>query len=503
MNPSETNGELPSDSTRKDQMPASLQDVSHILSTIFKDHPNFVVKTLEHPSGQQVGLFYMKIIVNSAMLSRELMEPIMSFSGEITYGDLLRRIPIGQVNQVQCINDITQAILLGWTYVHLDGETKGAVFNTSHPKHRQVSKPEIETQILGPQVAFTESMEMNSALIHSYIPDISLKEVSLKAGEKLSTPISLFYMEDLCDPDLVQTIQDKVESLNLKAVLDADILAQWIEDGPTSIFPQLLLTERVDRAIYPLLEGKAVLMVGGSPFAIICPSTFLDFFKSVEDSYYRWNTGSFLRLMRVLALLISLFGTSIYVAALTYHYETIPQAFLVPLAQSRARVPFPPLFEALLLELIIQLLSEAGARLPTKVGQTMGIVGGIVIGQAAVQAGFTSNILIIIVALGALSSFTTPVFQMANSIRSTRFPIIILAGILGAEGIAMGIVLLVLHLLRQTSMGHPYFYPMFAATGVDKRDGLLRSPYLLFPKKSIFVQKEGNSSKKPGGDIDD
>ncbi|MFD2612689.1 spore germination protein [Paenibacillus gansuensis] len=394
-------------------------------------------------------------------------------------------------------------MLTGWTYIHVNGYEKGLLINTFAPKERAVTKPEVESQILGPQLAFTENLATNSALIHTYLPATSLKQESIQIGKEIKSSINLFYIENRTVPELVERIKEKLDSLNVEVLLDGSILSQWLEDQPAAMFPTFITTERLDHAIFPLLEGKVVLILSGSPFAVIAPSTFFDFFKSIEDYYFRWNTGTFIRLLRVFALVISMFGTATYVAALTFHYETIPQAFLVPLAQSRARVPFPPLFEALLLELVIQLLSEAGARLPSKVGQTMGIVGGIVIGQAAVQAGFTSNILIIIVALGALSSFTTPVFQMANTIRMLRFPLIVLSGIMGALGIAVGAVLMILHLLRLTSSGYPYFYPLEAPRRQDRKDAFFRLPYRMFPNRASFSEPAVSGNQGKGGDIDE
>ncbi|MBW9234449.1 spore germination protein, partial [Leptospira santarosai] len=183
------------------------------------------------------------------------------------------------------------------------------------------------------------------------------------------------------------------------------------------------------------------------------------FFQSREDQNLRWPIASFLRILRFSAVFLSIYLTPMYVAALTFHYEIIPQSLLVPLSESRALVPFPPIIEALLLELIIELLREAGARLPTKVGQTIGIVGGIVIGTAAVQAGITSNILIIIVALSALASFTTPSYMMGNVIRVIRFPLILLAGFWGFYGIMLGFCFVLIHLIRQSSLGSPYTAP--------------------------------------------
>jgi hypothetical protein len=264
--------------------------------------------------------------------------------------------------------------------------------------------------------------------------------------------------------------------LKVDSHLDSSILAQYIADNERSLFPTLQQTERPDRVIHGLRQGQVAILVEGSPFALLGPTTLLQFFQSPDDYYLRWVLATFNRTMRMFAMILSLLFTPVYVAALTYHYEMIPADLLLSLAQSRSRVPFPPLWEAVLMEFIIELLREAGARLPTKVGQTIGIVGGIVIGQATVQAGFTSNILIIIVALGALSSFVAPSYMIGSTIRVIRFPMILLAGMLGAMGIVVGLSFLASHLLRQTSLGRPYMYPLYPVRFEDWKDGFIRAP---------------------------
>ncbi|KRF09650.1 hypothetical protein ASG89_15655 [Paenibacillus sp. Soil766] len=468
----------------------------------FRMFPDFVSRELVVKK-VTYGVFYLSNLVDSDLLIEEILNRLLEIEDVPSPEKLVNLIPIGQRLLDDNWYPLQQRILQGWTYIHISGYPYGILANTAKRRERALTKPENESQILGPQIAFTENMETNVALIHQYLPNPDLCEIALIKGENTTqTNIRIVYLSNRADLEMVTHIYNSIEALQLEAILDATILAQWLEDNPSSFFPQMITTERVDRAIFPLLEGKVVITVSGSPHVIICPNTFFDFFKSIEDYYFRWATGLFFRNLRIVGIAISLFATATYVAALTYHYEIIPQALLVPLAQSRARVPFPPIVEALIMEMIIQLLSEAGARLPSKVGQTMGIVGGIVIGQAAVQAGFTSNILIIIVALSALSSFTTPVFGMANAIRIIRFPIILSAGIMGGLGIAVSVALLILHLLRQSSLGQPYFYPPYTIEDKNKRDGLIRVPYQLIPKRSVFANT-GENTLKGNKDIDE
>ena len=266
----------------------------------------------------------------------------------------------------------------------------------------------------------------------------------------------------------------------------------------------MLLTERPDRFCDGLLNGKIGIIVNGSSMAILCPCSFLEFFHSREEQNLRWQLATFIRMLRFGAVFLSIFLTPLYVASLTFHYEIIPQPLLVPLSESRAIVPFPPLVEALILEIIIELLREAGARLPTKIGQTIGIVGGIVLGTAAVQAGITSNILIIIIALCALASFTTPNYMMSNVIRLLRFPIIILAGFWGYYGMMLAFCFLMIHLLRQSSLGAPYLAPLYPPRLADWGTAIIRLPLGLLKRgasnNEIFNQKVDAVNNQPARD---
>lgn len=477
-----------------------LAQMQQQLLTAFRMFPDFVSRVI--PAQPPIGVFYLSQMVDDDVRLQALLQPLLQRDDANTPERLIALLPICEPLPKTDWEKLQQYLLQGWTYIHIEGHVAGVVANTVKVRERSLMKPENESQILGPQIAFSENLTTNMALIHQYLRDPDLCEISMKLGKKTQTEIRLLYISNRAEPAIVKNMHDKLQALELAAIMDTTILVQWLEDSPGSIFPQAITTERLDRAIFPLLEGKIVIAVDGSPHVMIVPSTFLDFFKSIEDYYSRWIIGLFLRGLRIIAIGISFYATAIYVAALTFHYEIIPQAVLVPLAQSRSRVPFPPLVEALMLETIIQLLSEAGARLPTKVGQTMGIVGGIVIGQAAVQAGLTSNILIIIVALSALSSFTTPILSMAFTIRIIRFPIIISAGLLGLFGMVFSTTLLVIHLLRLTSAGHPYFYPPYEIKEKNKRDGIFRIPFPFAPKRSVFADI-AERPQKGSPDIDE
>lgn len=449
-----------------------------------------------------ISIIYFDTLIEKSMLHQDIL-PHLSDNISST-DEIARNLKIGDVEELINFEEAILSLLSGSVLIHLENHPSVISANIKSNTSRSLSKPENESQVMGAQIAFTESLATNISLIRRYVTTPDLTNEIFYVGKRTRTAVSLLYIEGIASEEMVRTLRQRIKALSIDSILDSSILAQLIEDNSLSIFPQMVLTERPDRTSAWLLNGKLVLVVDGSVQAVGCPQSFIEFFQSMEDQNLRWHISTFLRVLRMIAMMLSIFFTAIYVAALTFHYEIIPQPLLVPLSESRSRVPFPPIVEALLLEFIIELLREAGARLPTKVGQTMGIVGGIVIGTAAVQAGFTSNILIIIVALGALASFTTPSYMMGNVIRILRFPIIILAGFWGFFGLMIGFCFLMIHLLRQSSLGSPFLAPFYPPRMQDWRDSIIRLPFSFTYKRPFqsrpkddmkYTPKQGNDNE--------
>lgn len=292
----------------------------------------------------------------------------------------------------------------------------------------------------------------------------------------------MLYIEEIANPENIETVLQRIEDVNYDQISDANYLAQMLYDVSNTIFPLFLNTERPDRVSSGLSEGKIAILVDGSPHVLLAPTILLEYFSTMEDYNMSWIAASCFRLLRIFAVIFSIFATPLYVAVLTFHYELIPKDLLETIVSSRYLVPFPPIIEALFLEISIELLREAGSRLPTKVGQTLGIVGGIVIGQAAVAAGLTSNILLIIVALSALASFVTPIYKMGNAIRLLRFPFLFAAQVWGALGISLMGAFLITHLMKLTTIGQPYLEPIYPPRLADLKSSLIR-PQLRFLNK--------------------
>ncbi|WML40247.1 spore germination protein [Neobacillus sp. OS1-2] len=427
--------------------------------------------------GKRVLFSFLPSLIDQNKLDEFVLQPIQRNSKkDMTVEVAAQVLPISQLSASNQLNEIVESIAEGNVYIYIDGEPCGLLANVSSTAERSLEKGETEALVYGPKISFTESLQVNVNILMSNLKDANLCIQDVEVGTRVKARIKLVYIKDIADPTNIESFQQRISELQVDYIPDTTVLGQLIENNSWTVFPQLMTTELPDRISNAIVNGKVAVLMDRSPAALYGPTPFFTFFESTEDIYMRWNMAFFLRLLRLTAIFLSVLLTPAYVAVLTYHYEVIPSALLVSLGQSRANVPFPPVFEAFLLEFVIELLREAGARLPTKVGQTMGIVGGIVIGQAAVDAGFTSNILIIIIALSALGSFTTPSYLMGTAIRIIRFPIIVLAGLWGGIGIMIAFCFFLIHLLKLDTLGTPYLSPAYPFRWKDLGYSMFRFP---------------------------
>ncbi|WP_310829997.1 spore germination protein [Paenibacillus pedocola] len=428
---------------------------------------------LNHRSYPEIetDIVYFSHLVDTASFIKEIQEPF----SKIRLDEVDQLLLQSQFTPGSDPKQVVVGILAGNVAIFHRGTV--CLLDVYGPEMRSVQQSETETIIAGPHDAFVESALTNISLIRGRLKSPHLKIRKYAVGEISKTAVYLLYIKDVANPKLVEDMGRRIQSIETDTLNDGGMLTQFIEDMPNSVFPQFLITERPDVVASKLAAGRIVAIVDNSPTAISAPAAFFEFFSSPDDYYQRWALGTALRLLRYMALLITITFTAMYVSVTTFHYEMIPEALLRTLAESRNRVPFPPVYEALLMEIMIELLREAGARLPTKIGQTIGIVGGIVIGQAAVQAGLTSNVLIIAVASSAIASFVIPSYMMSASIRLIRFGIIILTGVWGNMGLVMGIAVIVIHLSGLTSLGTSYVMPVAPMKSTDWKDVFIRAPF--------------------------
>jgi spore germination protein KA len=393
------------------------------------------------------------------------------------------------------LSNIISSIAEGNTILYFHVEELYLSIKTFSAPTAAISDTDTESSVIGPQNAFTESLETNLSLIKRRIQNPNIKIQNFVLGSETNTKVSVLYMDDIVNKENLDIVIKKIEKVDHLAFNDISILQQLMDDHPFSPFPQYHETVRPDIAVSGLLDGRIVVAMENSKGVIVCPVSFFELFISPEDYYNRWTTASLLRALRFFGFFLTIILTPTYISILTYHPEMLPFNVLLNLQESRGKVPFSPFMEVLFMELVIEILREAGSRMPTKIGQTIGIVGGIVIGTAAVEANLVSNTLIVIVAVSALLSFLPPNFIMSNSSRFVRYLFIFAAGLFGLYGQMIAFAWLFHHLLSLTSLNSPYFTPLIPRKWTDLFDSVIRMPTLFLKYKPGITRAQ--TKKKP------
>lgn len=461
-------------------------------------------KCYEHMiGGQSYYVGYIKSIVDSKVLNEHIMDTLVHIKSELTLEQLLPIMPVADKKLTSDMESIRSNLLRGYVAIQCGLEAHQCLLvHATADKGRQVTVTEVESTVEGSKEALVESLDTNINIVRKRLPVPDLRIVELKIGNMSKSRVAICYMEGVANQQNIETIKQRIEDIEFKVIPDITILQQMIEDNSKSIFPQLLGTERPDRISWAISVGQICIMLDGSPTALLGPANIGLFFVSYEDYFLPWIVGSALRLLRIVSIVFSIFASSLYVAIVTHHSQSISSLYLPTIITSRMNVPFLPVVEVLLMELVIELLRESGSRLPTKIGQTISIVGGLVLSTAAVEGALTSNILLIIVASSAMASFTIPVFRMSTTIRLLRFPFIIAAHLWGVLGIAICTLFLITHLIRLTSLGMPYLAPFHPWRSKDHFDTLIRLQFDKMGRPPSYfrtpkVNNRGNKSQNP------
>ncbi len=452
------------------------------------------------------SISYFETLVDTKILQQSLLPSLKEKVTEIEkLHDLKNIIPIEEIKFSRNPSELEKAFHQGTLAVYFKNQMdEFALFKIGNARlgQRETNDTQNEFSVIGPKIGFIEDIGTNLHMLREHLdtPDLIYEE--LIVGTRTHTKVVIAYVDGVTNPEFIKTAKQRLHNLNVDVVFDNTQLEQMISDHSSSPFPLFVTTERLDRTVGALLLGQIVLITDKSSYAVIGPVNLMDFFSNPEDFYLPSFIASFFKLIRIVGMLFSIFATSFYVAILTFHFEVIPKDLLGPLINSRANVPFPPVLEVLFLEVTIDLLREAGARLPTKIGQTLGIVGGIVIGQATVEAALTSNILLIIVALSALASFTTPIYKMSNAVRMLRYPFIILAAIWGGLGIYVGVLFIIGHLTRLKSLGVPYMIPLYPYRKGWALGSFIRPNFVKLNKRPSIFRPLSNKRYTPASTQD-
>lgn len=423
-------------------------------------------------------------LTDRTVISDNLLQPLMLLSnleikekqkdiGEFIFN---RLIPFNQIEKVKDYKEVVSKINFGGCAIFVDGIEYAYIADTKKWEHRGIDTPKSETVIRGPQEGFNEQIRANTALLRKILKDKNLMIQSVSIGKRSNTPCAVMYIKDIANDSLVNEVLKRVKSIKVDYIFDSGELEQLLEDRTFLAAPQIYATERPDKVAMMLAQGNIAVVLDGSPFVLVMPATITEFMHTTEDSNIRFPYVNFVRVIRIIGIIVALLLPGLYIAITNFHQEMIQTNLLFAIEASRENVPFPSVIEILIMEFSFELIREAGVRVPGAIGSTIGIVGGLILGQAAVSANIVSPIMIIIVAITALGSFSVPSFSMSFSIRILRFAYIILGAFAGFLGIALGLVLNLMLLASSKSFGVPFLTPFAPVTKGKYADKLTRKP---------------------------
>ncbi|WP_274653132.1 spore germination protein [Paenibacillus humicola] len=466
-----------------------LQSDKETLLRIFERCGDLKMQPYLLPNGTEVLIVYFHGMTQSFLLEQLILNPLLSQSA---VPELLKGADLAQHLQMQVlrlplsfedgnIRKISSSLLTGHVCILLDGSPKAILAAICGSEHRSIEEPSSELSLRGPRAGFIEDIVINSNLMRIKLRSERLKIEYMTIGSISNTMVAVVYLSGVVNETVLQEVRRRLSEIKLDAVLDSGLLEEWLEEKHYSPFPQLQNTERPDVLAANLLEGKVGIMADGSPFALIAPYTFWGGIQASEDYYERFIYTSLIRALRMLLLFLSLTLPSIYVAITTFHPQMMPTDLLLSFSSATEPSPFPAIIEALIMEFLFEALREAGIRLPKHVGSAISIVGALVIGQAAVQAGVISAPMVIVVSITGIASFAIPRYSFGIGFRMLRFPLLFLSGMFGLVGLGVGLVAILCHLVNLRSFGVLYFSPVAPLSKRNLNDVIVRVPRWLQP----------------------
>ena len=441
-------------------------------------------------------MVYIEVAVSNMMLDDSALGKMINHFWEISPEDIQEfvrhnSLGIADVKKLENLDESIDAMLAGNAVFFIDGYDKAMKISSKGYPSTGVMEAESEKVLRGSREGFSDSVKSNSALIRKRLRDTRLKVEEYKIGVRSHTLTQVLYMDDLVHEGLLEEVKERLEEFQIDGILDSGMLEQLTEDVWYSPFPQYQTTERPDRAVQEILKGKVVILCDNSPEALILPGNFSSFMESSEDWYHRFEMASFLRILRYLAVIMATVLPGLYLAVIRFHTQILPSALILSFAEAREGVPFSSVVELIFLELAFELIREAGVRVPGSLGNAIGIVGGLVIGQAAVEANLVSPIVVMIVALTALGSMTVPNEEFAAAFRLVKYGFLILGGYLGIYGIVLGVYLVIGHLAGLISFGIPYLVPFIKKEQKGSRgEGVLRVPLRKRVLRPLYARAE-------------
>ncbi|MTV48536.1 spore germination protein [Heliobacillus mobilis] len=510
LSPSRTKGQnaillrrtKPSKTQNLSPLPISRDEFQEFLGRKFcsRQNPDFIIRSLQTSWGQITIAFY-RSLTDANKIQEFLIGPLVEFlpptGRPLCLNDLQDHLTYCHiVNAAFSCEDTVQSIIRGMTFVHIDGFEWGLALDFQGDRGREVSEPHTETVVQGPYDGFTEDVSTNLYLLRSRLatPDFIAEDIPV--GLRASGAFYLLYINGLTNPKLIREMRLRLESVDVDMLYNVGQLEQFIEDRPFSLFSQMITTERPDRTLSFLLQGSVAVLLHGSPQALVAPVTLWSQVHSPEDIYYRWPISTFARFIRIIGTLITIFLPALYTAMVVFHPEMLPTDLMLSLAAAREHVPFSTAFSLLFLEVAFDFIRESALRVPKIIGPTVGIVGAIIIGQAVVEAGIVSPVVIIVSALTGIAGFSIPHYSLVNSLRIVRLILLFLASVLGFYGVLLGLVVLVHHLSGLKSLGVPFLSPFSPLHG-PSGDTFVRTAAFSVERRPFYTRPLDKFKQRP------
>ena len=467
---------------------------------IYKDCSDIKMREMMLGRKKNVRCFlaYIEVAVSNILMETTALGRLLSYLEQAPGEEIVEildknALGIADVTPFETMEEAAQGMLTGDAILFVDGYPKALKISDKGYPNMGVTEADSEKVIRGSNEGFADSIKVNTALIRKRVRSTKVKVKEMRPGVRSHTNVNLVYMEDLAYPEIIAEVEKRLNRYEIDGVLDSGVIEQLAEEKWYSPFPQFQTTQRPDRAAMAILEGRVVVLSDNSPVALILPTDYNSFIKTSDDYYNRWEVATFGRLLRYIASFFAMTFPGLYLAVTNFHTQVLPTTLLLSFQVARQGVPFPAVFEVLLMEISFELLREAGVRLPGAMGNTIGIVGGLIIGQAAVEANLVSPIVVIIVAFTALCSFAIPNEEFAFSFRILKFVFIAVCAWLGYFGFLISLLMVLIHLSHLTSFGIPYLMPFVGPelTGYeDQRDFLWRFPLRRITKRPIYAKRD-------------
>lgn len=482
----------------------SLEDNKNFLSKSFKSSSDLIYYEFEGYSGAKALIVYIDGLINKEVLNRDVVDSFIKKSSEVDVRENIKNpqalkslIHVANVQETKMMSEVTDAILNGDTAMFFEGSDSIFIIDSKGWEKRGVSEPDIEAVVRGPREGFIESINVNTAMLRRKIKNSNLVFESLKLGKQTQTDIAIAYIDGIVNKEVLLEVRKRLSKIDTDSILESGYIEQFIEDSYFSILATVGNTVKPDIVAAKILEGRVAIFCDGTPHVLTVPNLFIENIQSAEDYYVRPYIASILRIIRLLSFVISILLPALYVALSTYHQEMIPTVLLITMAGAREGVPLPALAEAFLMVLMFEFLRESGIRLPRPVGSAISIVGALVIGEAAVNAGLVSAPMVIVVAVTAVTSFIVP--SLTDVMIINRFILLLLGGIMGLYGITCGVFVMMVHVVSLRSFGIPYTSPRAPFNLEGIKDYGVRFPLWSMIKRPESIEKDNKKRRSSTG----